>query len=73
MSDRNATDRNDGTWVIPPVSYVEPDRRSCAFCGRPIARQYWQSAPDGTIRSFCDPSHSDLYLSYWLPLYGSQR
>ncbi len=57
-------------WVTPPVSYIEPRRIFCALCGRPIARRYWRDAPAGEARPFCDPSHADLYATYWLPTYG---
>ena len=58
-----------GQWVMPPVSYIEPHRIFCALCGRPIARRYWLDAPVGEPRPFCDPSHADLYRTYWLPTY----
>jgi hypothetical protein len=60
-----------GTWVTPPVSYVEPLRLSCAFCGRPIARRYWSAAPNDESLVFCEPRHADLYVSYWLPTHGA--
>lgn len=60
-----------GEWVTPPVSYVEPQRRFCALCGRPIARRYWRAAPTGTPLPFCDPAHAELYVTYWLPTYGA--
>lgn len=59
----------NGQWIEPDVSYVEPLRNACACCGRPIARQYWQTTIDGTPRRFCDPAHADLFVSYWLPRY----
>lgn len=59
-----------GEWITPSVSYVEPRRRACALCGRPIARRYWRAAPAGAALPFCDPTHADLYRTYWLPLYG---
>ena len=62
-----------GTWITPHVSYVEPLRLSCAFCGRPIARRYWSAAPAGVPLVFCEPRHADLYLSYWLPTHGTQQ
>jgi hypothetical protein len=59
-----------GEWITPSVSYVEPKRRFCALCGRPIARRYWRAAPTGEFLPFCEPAHVDLYLTYWLPTYG---
>lgn len=67
---REGTDATPGEWVVPAVSYVEPKRRFCALCGRPIARRYWRAAPIGSPLPFCEPAHADLYLTYWLPLYG---
>jgi hypothetical protein len=58
-----------GQWVMPDVSYVEPMRIFCALCGRPIARRHWRAAPEGVELPFCDPSHEDLYVEYWLPTY----
>jgi hypothetical protein len=53
-----------GEWITPPVSYVDPNRRFCAFCGRPIARKYWQ-VKEGTERLiFCDPAHAALRATY---------
>ncbi len=63
----------NGSWVAPPVSYVEPLRLSCAFCGRPIARRYWSAAPKGDTLIFCNPEHAELYVSYWLPVHGKKN
>lgn len=60
-----------GEWIVPPVSYVEPLRISCTFCGRPIARQYWRASPAGKPLPFCNPEHEALYLSYWIPTHGA--
>ena len=62
-----------GEWIVPAVSYVEPKRRFCAFCGRPIARRYWRAAPAGEPFPFCDPAHAELYLTYWLPTHGGRK
>ncbi len=62
-----------GSWITPLVSYVEPLRLSCAFCGRPIARRYWSDSPTGEPLTFCDPSHAELYVSYWLPVHGTDK
>ncbi|HET7092809.1 MAG TPA: hypothetical protein VFI22_05000 [Thermomicrobiales bacterium] len=49
-----------GEWVTPAVSYVEPSRRFCAYCGRPIARRYWrESTPAGDL-AFCQPAHAAM-------------
>jgi hypothetical protein len=58
------TGANDiGEWITPPVSYVDPARRFCKFCGRPIARRFWlaKTAGGGT---FCDPAHAALFTTY---------
>jgi hypothetical protein len=60
-----------GEWITPTVSYVEPKRLFCALCGRPIARRYWRASPAGEALLFCEPAHADLYLTYWLPTYGT--
>ena len=54
----------NGEWVIPPVSYVDPARRFCEFCGRPIARKFWQATTDQGGAIFCDPAHAALYRTY---------
>jgi hypothetical protein len=53
-----------GDWVMPSVSYVDPRRRFCALCGRPIARRFWQVDARGEKRIFCDPAHAHLYETY---------
>ena len=68
-STRPAGDQT-GEWVTPSVSYVEPQRISCEFCGRPIARKYWRALVQGQALIFCEPPHADLYENYWLPTYG---
>lgn len=53
----------DGGWIVPDVSYVEPSRRFCAYCGRPIARRYWrESMPAGDL-AFCQPAHAAMYAN----------
>ena len=54
----------EGEWIMPPVSYVDPTRRFCEFCGRPIARRFWQVATERGERTFCDPAHAALYATY---------
>jgi hypothetical protein len=51
-------------WVTPAVSYVDPARRFCQFCGRPIARRFWQVETAGGVEIFCDPAHASLYATY---------
>jgi len=53
-----------GGWVTPAVSYVDPARRFCQFCGRPIARRFWQAETSGGVEIFCDPAHAALYTTY---------
>jgi hypothetical protein len=53
-----------GEWIVPSVSYVDPSRRFCAFCGRPIARRYWRVGTGGTDAIFCDPGHARLQVTY---------
>ena len=53
-----------GEWVTPSVSYVDPRRRFCELCGRPIARRFWQVELNGEERIFCDPAHAHLYETY---------
>jgi hypothetical protein len=47
----------EGEWVDPPVSYVDPQRRFCAYCGRPIARRFWSRRGVGQDRVYCSPGH----------------
>ena len=57
-------DGSHGRWVMPDVSYVSPHRRFCAFCGRPIARRYWQTLDEEDGRIYCDPAHAALHTTY---------
>jgi hypothetical protein len=57
-------DMASGQWITPEVSYVDPVRRFCDFCGRPIARRYWQEAEHGAGHIFCEPAHAALYSTY---------
>lgn len=61
------TQSTSGEWITPAVSYVEPKRLFCALCGRPIARRYWRASPAGESLPFCEPTHAELYVTYWLP------
>ena len=47
-----------GRWETPAVSYVDPARRFCAYCGRPIARRYWQVLRGGEAAAYCGPEHA---------------
>jgi len=60
-----------GEWITPQVSYIEPLRNACTFCGRPIARRYWRSDKRGPALMFCSPNHADLYETYWLDVHGA--
>lgn len=62
-----------GFWTEIDVSYVDPQRRSCALCGRPLAKNIWREEIEGCELDFCEPSHAALYQSYWLPLYGIKQ
>ena len=62
-----------GEWVEPRISYVEPARRHCALCGRPLARRVGRAATPEGPRDFCDPAHEALLTSYWLPTWGPAR
>lgn len=64
MTNRKAT---AGKWINPPVSYVEPARRFCALCGRPIARRFFEVTVDGKTLPFCEPEHADLFQTYEPP------
>jgi hypothetical protein len=57
-----------GGWVTPPVSYVDPTRRFCDFCGRPIARRFWQVETTSGLRLFCEPAHAAMQATYPLSL-----
>ncbi|MCC7024074.1 MAG: hypothetical protein IT338_14720 [Thermomicrobiales bacterium] len=61
---RSARETNDGEWVTPEVSYVDPERRHCAHCGRPIARRYWRGEVKGEALAFCGPEHAARYMTY---------
>lgn len=61
---RSSVGDGAGAWILPAVSYVDPTRRFCELCGRPIARRYWQIAIEERKRIFCDPTHADLYATY---------
>jgi hypothetical protein len=54
----------DGKWIMPSVSYVDPTRRFCELCGRPIARRYWRARTERGEGIFCDPAHAALYATY---------
>jgi hypothetical protein len=61
----------NGDWVMPPVSYVVPIRRFCEFCGRPIARKFWQAKTERGLGIFCDPAHAALQMTYPSSAFGS--
>ena len=64
MPQKEVSETSDGEWVVPAVSYVDPVRRSCDFCGRPIARRYWRVRQEGEERIYCDPGHARLDTTY---------
>ena len=53
-----------GEWITPAVSYVDPRRRFCVFCGRPIARRFWQAGAVGGAGIYCDPAHAQRHATY---------
>ena len=53
-----------GQWVTPPVDYVDPVRRFCAYTGRPIARGYWQVIAAGQEVAFCDREAAIRYAAH---------
>jgi hypothetical protein len=53
-----------GEWFMPAVSYVDPRRRFCQFCGRPIARRFWQAETKRGVGIFCNPAHAALEATY---------
>jgi hypothetical protein len=61
---RSSLAGGNGDWVMPPVSYVDPKRRFCEFCGRPIARKFWRATTERRVGIFCDPAHAALQMTY---------
>ena len=53
-----------GEWVQPDVSYIDPVRRFCAYCGRPIARRYWEQRGGGRGEVYCNPAHAAAQATY---------
>ena len=64
ISPRSNLPGGNGDWVMPPVSYVDPTRRFCEFCGRPIARKFWRAKTERGVGIFCDPAHAALHMTY---------
>ena len=63
-----------GHWVEPDVNYVDPERRFCAFCGRPIARRYWEVEAAGVGKvAYCSPDHADRKATYPVQLNTSEH
>jgi hypothetical protein len=60
-----------GEWRTAPIGYLKPYDVSCALCGQLVPGRHWVAAVDDRERTFCDPRHADLYVSYWLPRHGS--
>ena len=59
-----ASETSEGRWVRPAVSYVDPMRRFCDLCGRPIARRFWQVKTGSGEGVYCDPAHARLHTTY---------
>ncbi len=53
-----------GRWVEPEGSYVNPARRFCAYCGRPIARRYREVERRGAVRRYRVPEHAASDATY---------
>ena len=54
-----------GRWVEPEVNYVDPERRFCAYCGRPIARRFWEARVGaGEVAAYCSPEHAERKATY---------
>jgi hypothetical protein len=49
-----------GEWIVPAVSYVDPQRRFCRYCGRPIARGFWRTWSGDEPMTYCDARHAEL-------------
>jgi hypothetical protein len=58
MRETEQSEAAPGAWVVPPVSYVDPTRRFCAYCGRPLARRFWERRIGGEARAYCGPDHA---------------
>ncbi len=56
--------KQDGRWIEPEVNYVDPVRRFCAFCGRPIARRFWETKGKSGATAYCSPEHAQRNATY---------
>ena len=70
-SQRRAQKPAPGEWIAPSVSYVDPTRRFCQFCGRPIARRFWKAETKSGERLFCEPALAALQATY--PMSSDRR
>ncbi len=59
-------------WITPRVSYVNPARIHCRFCGSPIPRRYWFVGEAANSGFFCNPEHAEMFLSYSIPIWGNE-
>lgn len=59
-------------WIMPRVSYVNPARLHCRFCGSPIPRRYWRVGDGENTGVFCNPAHAELFVSYSIPVWGHE-
>jgi hypothetical protein len=64
MSSASRQANGAGEWITPPVSYIDPARRFCELCGRPIARKFWRARTERGEGIFCEPAHAALYTTY---------
>jgi hypothetical protein len=53
-----------GAWVRPDVSYIDPVRRLCSYCGLSIARRYWRPDEGEDGKVYCDPAHVPAEATY---------
>ena len=53
----------DGLKKLENGLVVDPIRRACAYCGRPIARRYWRERGHDGDLAFCGPEHAAMYAS----------
>jgi hypothetical protein len=62
--DRAVVRRSAGVRYDIELALCDPTRRFCEFCGRPIARKFWQAMTERGAGVFCDPAHAMLHATY---------
>lgn len=68
---KDENDPNDH-WVVPGVSYVNPARIHCRFCGSPIPRRYWRVNIGLHAGLYCNSEHAEMFLTYTVPTWGTE-